>query len=127
MKAPAFPPCGDPSHVPAGCPRVLCGTLLGRGLHLSTATIGARLAAEQGALVKHLTTLLGRYDPTASGFYDEARLLVDWLSMQAPVVSFLLLPANKGHFRGCVAHLLSIGTLVPVASMNGQFSCGGLN
>jgi len=109
--APAFLPCDEPSHVPAGCPRSLCGTLLGRGLHLSTATVGARVASEQAAVAKEMTALLGGYDPTASGFYDEARLLVDSPGMRAPGVSFLQLPANARRVRGWVEHFLASGAL----------------
>ena len=109
--APAFLPCDEPSHVPAGCPRSLCGTLLGRGLHLSTATVGARVASEQAAVAEEMTALLGGYDPTASGFYDEARLLVDSPSMRAPGVSFLQLPANARRVRGWVEHFLASGAL----------------
>jgi len=109
--APAFLPGDEPPHVPAGCPRSRCGTLLGRGLHLSSATVGARVASEQAAVAEEMTALLGGYDPTASAFHDEARLLVDSLGMRAPGVSLLQLPANARRVRGWVEHLLASGSL----------------
>ncbi|KAK1857366.1 hypothetical protein I4F81_012925 [Pyropia yezoensis] len=110
--APAFIPCDDPSHLPAGAPPgAVCGTLLHRGLHMSTATVGARVRAAQRELGGLLQQLTFGYDPTGSGFYAQAVQLIDSPNVQSPGVSFLELPVNARLVSGWRSHMIASGVL----------------
>ncbi len=110
--APAFIPCDDPSHLPAGAPPgAVCGTLLHRGLHMSTATVGARVRAAQRELGGLLQQLTFGYDPTGSGFYAQAVQLIDSPNVQSPGVFFLELPVNARLVSGWRSHMIASGVL----------------
>eukprot|EP00170_Pyropia_yezoensis_P005330 contig_21631_g5344 len=89
----------------------MCGSLLSQGLHLSTITLGDRLANLQRLAMEEMTELLFGYDPEPSGFFAEAVHLTDIPNRQVPGVSFLQMPANQAMLRRWQSHFLASGVL----------------
>lgn len=109
--APAFLPCEDPEHLVDAVPGAICGSLLTRGVHLSTVTLGERVVAAQARMYDKVRELLFGYDPEQSSFFTDALSLVDVPTRQEPGVSFLQLKENRETVRRLQSHLLTSGAL----------------
>lgn len=109
--APAFLPCEHPEDLDRAVPTAICGSLLIQGLHLSTVTLGKRATSTQARLYEDLRSLLCGHDPKESGFFVDAKTLVDVPNRQSPGVSVLQLRENRALVRRFQAHMVASGVL----------------
>jgi len=97
--APVYLPYHEPSHI-RGIPPSLgtghCDTFLGLGVHISTVSVGQRVAAFQEEMLRRRTDLLFRYDPVSSVVLGpNALLLVDRVSNANPGISLLQISESE--------------------------------